>query len=78
MWYFISIIFTRESLQSSAGIHLDLLLLLLLLLLLHICLLVLYSLKQFDNLTLLPGSYARMQIGNLPLQQGNSRRVHAV
>jgi hypothetical protein len=42
------------------------------------CLLVLYSMKQFDNLTLQQGSHARMQFGILPLQQGNSRRVHAV
>jgi hypothetical protein len=70
-------IFTRESLQSSAGIHLALLLLLLLLLL-FACLLVLYALKQFDNLTLQQGSHALMQFGILPLQQGNSRRLHAV
>jgi hypothetical protein len=42
------------------------------------CLLVLYSLKQFDNMTLQQNSHARMQFGILPLQQGNSRRVHAV
>jgi hypothetical protein len=42
------------------------------------CLLVLYSLRQFDNLTLQQGSYARMQFCILPLQQGNSRHVHAV
>jgi hypothetical protein len=41
-------------------------------------LIVLYSMKQFDNLTLQQGSHARMQFGILPLQQGNSRRVHAV
>jgi hypothetical protein len=67
--------------QSSAGIHLALLLLLFLLLLLHVCtLLVLYSMKQFDNLRLQQGSHARMQFGILPLQQGNSRRrrVYAV
>jgi hypothetical protein len=34
--------------------------------------------KQFDNLTLQQGSHARIQFGILPLQQGNSRRVHAV
>jgi hypothetical protein len=42
------------------------------------CLLVLYSWKQFDNLTLQQCSHARMQFGILLLQQGNSRRVHAV
>jgi hypothetical protein len=69
--------FTRESLQSSAGIHLALLLLLLLLL--HV-LLVLYSMKQFENLPLQQGSHARMQFENLPLQlqQVKNRRVHAV
>jgi hypothetical protein len=36
------------------------------------CLLVLYSMKQFDNLTLQHGSHARMQFGILLLQQGNS------
>jgi hypothetical protein len=42
------------------------------------CLLVLYSMKQFENLPLTQGSHARMQFGILPLQQGNSCRVHAV
>jgi hypothetical protein len=42
------------------------------------CLLVFYSLKQFDNLTLQQGSQARMQFCILPLQQGNSLRVHEV
>jgi hypothetical protein len=52
-------------------------------------LLVLYSIKQFENLPCAPavwypatalqqGSHARRQFGNLPLQQDNSRRVHAV
>jgi hypothetical protein len=39
------------------------------------CLLVLYSMKQVDNLPLQQGSHARIQFGILPLQQGNSRRV---
>jgi hypothetical protein len=67
------ICFTRESLQSSAGIHLALLLLLLLLL--HVCLFC-----SFENLPLQQGSHACMQFGILPMQQGNSRRrrVHAV
>jgi hypothetical protein len=42
------------------------------------CLLILYSMKQFDNLPLHQGSHARMQFGILSLQQGNSCRVHAV
>jgi hypothetical protein len=43
-------------------------------------LLVLFSLKQFDNLTLQQGSHARKQFGItiLLLQQGNSHQVHAV
>jgi hypothetical protein len=42
------------------------------------CLLVLYSMEQFDNLPLQQGSHVRMQFGILPLQQGNSRHVHVV
>jgi hypothetical protein len=34
--------------------------------------------KQFEKLTLQQVSHARMQFGILPLQQGNSRCVHAV
>jgi hypothetical protein len=42
-------------------------------------LLVLYSMKQVENLPLQQGSHAHMLFGILPLQQGNSRRrVHAV
>jgi hypothetical protein len=41
-------------------------------------LLVLYSMMQVENLPLQQGSHARMQFGILSLQQGNSRRVHAV
>jgi hypothetical protein len=41
------------------------------------CLLVLYSMNQFENLPLQQGSHELMQFGSLPLQQGNSRRVHA-
>jgi hypothetical protein len=36
------------------------------------CLLVLYSMKQFENLPLQQGSHARMQFDILPLQQGRS------
>jgi hypothetical protein len=64
-------VFTRESLQSSAGIHLALLLLQLL------QLFNLYSMKQFEKLPPQQGCLARMQFSILPLQQGNSRRVHA-
>jgi hypothetical protein len=42
------------------------------------CLLVLYSMKQFKNLPQQQGSHMRMQFGILPLQQDNSRHVHAV
>jgi hypothetical protein len=42
------------------------------------CLIVLYSMKQFENLPLQLGSHTRMQFGIMPLQQGNSRSVHAV
>jgi hypothetical protein len=38
-------------------------------------LLVLYSMKQFENLPLQQGSHARMQFGNLPQQQGNARSL---
>jgi hypothetical protein len=41
-------------------------------------LLVLYLMKQVENLPLQQGIHARMQFGILPLQQGNSRSVHAV
>jgi hypothetical protein len=34
--------------------------------------------KQFENLSLQQGSHVHMRLGILPLQQGNSRRVHAV
>jgi hypothetical protein len=41
------------------------------------CLLVLYSMKQFENLTLPLVSHARMQIGILPLQV-TAERLYAV
>jgi hypothetical protein len=41
-------------------------------------LLVLYSMKQVENLPLQQGSHELIQFGILPLQQGNSRRLHAV
>jgi MFS superfamily sulfate permease-like transporter len=37
------------------------------------CLLVLYSMKQFENLPLQQSSHARMQFGILLLQQGTNR-----
>jgi hypothetical protein len=39
------------------------------------CFLVLYSMKQFENLPLQQGSHARMQFGILPQQQGNARSL---
>jgi hypothetical protein len=78
-------IFTRERLQSYAVIHLALLLWLLLparacfvvavVVDVVACLLVLYSMKQFENLPLQQGSHARMQFGILPQQQGNARSL---
>jgi hypothetical protein len=75
MQHFQSIVFTRESLQSSAGYMITSCFFVAVAV---VCLLVLYSMKQFNNLTLQQGNQARMQFGILPLQQGNSRRVHAV
>jgi hypothetical protein len=87
------VVFTCESLQSSAGIYLALLLLLLLLCCCMfarplrnkaVCKLPLqqgsHARMQFGILQLHQGSSAPscMQFGILPLQQGNSHRVHAV
>jgi hypothetical protein len=60
------LLFTRESLQGSAGIHLALLLLLLLLL------------QQVNSRRVHAVWYhaTALQFGILPLQQVNSRRVH--
>jgi hypothetical protein len=77
MQHFQSIVFTRESLQSSAGYMITSCFFVAVAVAV-VCLLVLYSMKQFNNLTLQQGNQARMQFGILPLQQGNSRRVHAV
>jgi hypothetical protein len=56
--------FTRESLQSYAGIHLVVVAVVAV-----GCLLILYSIKQFENL---PLHHERMQFDILSLQQGSS------
>jgi hypothetical protein len=85
VWAIWLTIVTRESLQSSRGYTSCFVVavavavaVVVIVVVVVACMLVLYSIKQVENLPLQQGSHERMQFGILPLQQGNSRRVHAV
>jgi hypothetical protein len=65
-------IYTCESLQSFLGYTSCFVVAVVVVVIVACLLLILYSIKQFENLTLQQGSHVRMQFGILPLQQGNS------